>query len=164
MKELLCCSFQANLPDWNTFLHRNPLAPRKFALHDQKCAHNRSSGVQRRFGEVGPSLRTDPRNLACERAPKHRCTRGDARGDRRITSPPTVFRRMPRYFFHVRRGRVVAIDKVGVELTNLAEAIEEAGRRGREIAAREALSAVAPEPGIIVIDEDWRTVLELPLD
>jgi hypothetical protein len=53
---------------------------------------------------------------------------------------------------------------VGVKLTNLAEAIEEAGRRGREIAAREALSAVAPEPGIIVIDEDWRTVLELPLE
>jgi hypothetical protein len=83
---------------------------------------------------------------------------------RRITSRSTVFRRMPRYFFHVRRGRAVAIDKVGVELTNLAEAIEEAGRRGREIAAREALSAVAPEPGIIVIDEDWRTVLELPLE
>ena len=76
----------------------------------------------------------------------------------------TAFRRMPRYFFHVRRGRAVSIDKVGVELTNLAEAIEEAGRRGREIAAREALSAVAPEPGIIVIDEDWRTVLELPLE
>jgi hypothetical protein len=80
------------------------------------------------------------------------------------TTRCTTFRRMPRYFFHIRRGRAVSIDKVGVELTNLAEAIEEAGKRGLQIAAREALSAVAPEPGMIIIDEDWRTVLELPLE
>jgi hypothetical protein len=77
---------------------------------------------------------------------------------------PPAFRGMPRYFFHVRRGRAVSIDKVGVELASLAEAIEEAERRGREIAVREATSAVVSEPGMIIFDEDWRTVLALPLE
>ena len=70
---------------------------------------------------------------------------------------------MPRYLFHIRRGPNITIDNKGVELASLAEAIEEAGKRGRQIAAHEALNAAAPEPGMIIIDEDWRTVLELPL-
>ena len=85
-------------------------------------------------------------------------------GEGWCTQPRWAFPDMPRYFFHVRRGRSTAIDKVGVELASLAEAIEEAGRRGREIARREAPNAVQPEPGMIVIEEDWRTVLELPLE
>lgn len=60
---------------------------------------------------------------------------------------------MSRYFFHVKRGRSIAVDKVGVDLADLAEAVEQARRRGREIAAREALRAVTPERGTIVIDE-----------
>ena len=71
---------------------------------------------------------------------------------------------MPRYFFHFRRGQMTVADKIGVELADLAEAVQEAGRRGREIATREGLSTAASEPAMIVIDEDWRTVLELPFD
>jgi hypothetical protein len=33
---------------------------------------------------------------------------------------------MPRNFFHVKRGRSIAVDKVGVDLADLAEAVEEA--------------------------------------
>ncbi len=69
---------------------------------------------------------------------------------------------MPRYYFHVKRGRATVLDREGVELADIAEAAKEAERRGREIAVRDALSAVPPSAGVIVIDEGWRTVLELP--
>jgi hypothetical protein len=64
---------------------------------------------------------------------------------------------MPRYFFHVRRGGLTVFDREGVELAGIAEA----ARRGREIAVRDALNAVPRSAGVIVIDEGWRTVLEL---
>jgi len=70
---------------------------------------------------------------------------------------------MPRYFFHVRRGGVSILDREGVELANIEQATSEAARRGREVAIREALKGVTPRSGVIVIDEGWRTVLELPL-
>jgi hypothetical protein len=76
----------------------------------------------------------------------------------------TAFPDMPRYFFHVRRGQMTVVDKVGVELADIGEAVKEAARRGREIATRESLNAVASEAGMIVIDEGWRTVLELPFE
>jgi hypothetical protein len=50
-----------------------------------------------------------------------------------------------------------------VELAGIVEAAAEAARRGREIAVREALNAVPRSAGVIVIDEGWRTVLELPI-
>jgi Domain of unknown function (DUF6894) len=71
---------------------------------------------------------------------------------------------MPRYFFHVRRGGTTLFDREGVELADIEEAAAEAARRGREIAMQEALKGVAPTVGMIVIDEGWRTVLEIPFD
>ena len=71
--------------------------------------------------------------------------------------------RMPRYFFHVRRGGLTVFDREGVELAGIAEAAAEAARRGREIAVRDALNAVPRGGGVIVIDEGWRTVLELSI-
>ena len=72
---------------------------------------------------------------------------------------------MPRYYFHVRRGQVTFRDNEGVELTDLREAALEAVRRGREIAGREALlDGARVEPGSVVIDDQWRTILELPLE
>jgi Domain of unknown function (DUF6894) len=65
---------------------------------------------------------------------------------------------MPRYFFHVKRGGLTVFDREGVELAGIAEAAAEAARRGREI----AVNAVPPSASVIVIDEGWRTVLELP--
>jgi hypothetical protein len=40
----------------------------------------------------------------------------------------------------------------------------EAVRRGREIANQDAFNGVTPTIGMIVIDEGWRTVLEIPFD
>jgi hypothetical protein len=69
---------------------------------------------------------------------------------------------MPRYFFHVRRGDVTVFDREGVELTGIAEAAGEAARRGREAAARDAENSASRGAGRILIEEGWRTVLELP--
>jgi hypothetical protein len=71
---------------------------------------------------------------------------------------------MPRYFFHVRRQGVILRDRDGVELGGIAEAAAEAARRGRQIAAYEARHGIRSAAGMIVIDEGWRTVLELPIE
>lgn len=42
--------------------------------------------------------------------------------------PLIAFAGMPRYFFHVKRGRATVVDKVGLELADLDEALEETGR------------------------------------
>ena len=70
---------------------------------------------------------------------------------------------MPRYFFHVRRGGATVLDREGIELADIEEAASEAARRGREVTKQDALNGVTPTAGMIVIDEGWRTVLEIPL-
>jgi len=42
---------------------------------------------------------------------------------------------MPRYYFHIKRGQVVVLDREGLELSGMAEADKEATRRGQKIAA-----------------------------
>ena len=69
---------------------------------------------------------------------------------------------MPRYFFHVRRGDVTVFDREGVELTDIAQAAKEAARRGHELAAQDAEHGWRLGVGRIIIEEGWRTVLELP--
>ena len=54
------------------------------------------------------------------------------------------------------------IDHEGIELANIEEATNEAARLGQEIAANETPNGVLPCRGVIIIDEGWRTVLELP--
>jgi hypothetical protein len=71
---------------------------------------------------------------------------------------------MPRYFFHVKRGQVTVLDQEGVELAGIEEAEQEATRLGREIAAGDALKGTSSSDGMIIIDEDWRTILELPFE
>jgi len=68
-----------------------------------------------------------------------------------------------RYFFHVKRGQVTILDQEGVELADIREAAREAARRGWEIAAHEALNGAPAGAGKIIIDDEWCTVLELPL-
>jgi hypothetical protein len=67
---------------------------------------------------------------------------------------------MPRYFFQVRRGDVTVFDREGVELTGIAEAKPRGG--GREVTARDAEISASLGAGRIIIEEGWRTVLELP--
>jgi hypothetical protein len=71
---------------------------------------------------------------------------------------------MPRYFFHVRSGQLTILDQVGVELADIREAATEAARRGREIVSRCALKEVPPDEGNIIIEDEWRTILELPIE
>ena len=72
---------------------------------------------------------------------------------------------MSRYFFHVRRGQVTVLDHEGTELEDAEEAAREAARRGREIAARDALQGVAPCSGVIVVaNEHWSAIFEVPME
>ena len=71
---------------------------------------------------------------------------------------------MPRYFFHIRRDGATVRDREGVDLADIEEAAAEAARRGRQIAMQDVLKGVHPTVGMIVIDEGWRTVLELPFN
>lgn len=67
---------------------------------------------------------------------------------------------MPRYYFHIKRGQATFHDLQGVELSDTSEALEEAERRGRDFVASEGQISNAK----ILIDDDWRRVLELPLE
>jgi len=76
---------------------------------------------------------------------------------------------MPRYFFHVKRGQVTVLDQEGIELDNDAQAEEEAARRVQQCLADEAWNGtpVGHEISsgmIIVADENWRRLLELPFE
>jgi len=72
---------------------------------------------------------------------------------------------MPRFFFHVRRGQLTVIDREGIELNDFAEVAGEAARRGREVAAREALKGIPPQGGFIIVDDEWEErVFELPFE
>ena len=71
---------------------------------------------------------------------------------------------MPRYFFHVRRGRVTILDREGVEFADLSEATREAVRRAVQVEAGEALKGVPPSDGMIIVADQFCTVLEVPLE
>jgi hypothetical protein len=70
---------------------------------------------------------------------------------------------MPQYFFHVKRGQVTVLDQEGIELANAARAEEEAARRAQQRLADHALNGTPVSRGVIIVaDENWRRLLELP--
>jgi hypothetical protein len=69
---------------------------------------------------------------------------------------------MGRYYFHVRRGQITFLDREGLELDDFEEAAEEAGRRAWEIKARERMAELPASDGMILVADEFRTVLELP--
>ena len=72
---------------------------------------------------------------------------------------------MPRYYFHVKRGRVIVLDHDGLDLANVEAAAKEAALRGRKLAAAEASRGAAPTGmAIVVADERWWPVFEVPCD
>ena len=72
---------------------------------------------------------------------------------------------MPRYYFHVRRGRCTVIDHEGMELANETEAALEAARRGRAIATSDALKGIPPAGGLIIVDDERdNSVVDVPLE
>jgi hypothetical protein len=71
---------------------------------------------------------------------------------------------MPRYFFHVKRGQVTVLDQEGIDLENSAQAEEEAVRRTQQCLADVVWIGMPPVSRgmIIVADENWRRLFELP--
>ena len=74
---------------------------------------------------------------------------------------------MPRCFFHLKRGQVTVLDQEGIDLANPAQAEEEAARRAQQCSTDDALNGmrvgrVINIGMIIVADENWRRLFELP--
>jgi hypothetical protein len=70
---------------------------------------------------------------------------------------------MPRYFFHVKSGQLTVLDREGVELADIANAVKEAAQRAQEIVLKDVLQGVCAVSRLIIIaDDEWRTVTELP--
>jgi len=82
----------------------------------------------------------------------------DRRTPTRRYSIDEVFR-MPRYYFHIKRGQVTVLDHQGAELVDFAAAEKEAMRRGREIVTRDGPTN---RGSIIVADDNWRPLCEVP--
>jgi Domain of unknown function (DUF6894) len=55
------------------------------------------------------------------------------------------------------------LDREGVELGDIANAIKEAARWAQEIVSKDVLQGVSAVSRVIIIaDDEWRTVTELP--
>jgi len=54
------------------------------------------------------------------------------------------------------------MDNVGVELADYAEAVREAKKRARNLAAKEVASGRAGAQGTIIIDDQFQRCLEIP--
>ena len=70
---------------------------------------------------------------------------------------------MGRYYFHVRRGQVTILDQKGIELAGVEKAAQEAVQRAEQIEVREALTDLPPSNGMIVVENDFHTVFEVPI-
>jgi hypothetical protein len=70
---------------------------------------------------------------------------------------------MPRFYFHVKNGRATVYDQEGVEFADEQEA-EKAAQRGGEIATRSALKRFSRGGVILVVDDQWQQVCEVPFD
>ena len=69
---------------------------------------------------------------------------------------------MPRYYCHLKRGRMTIVDRIGVDLVDLAHAIKEGARRALEIEARENLEQGSRHNGAIIVEDESSTLLEVP--
>jgi hypothetical protein len=80
---------------------------------------------------------------------------------------------MPQYYFHVRRGQITILDHEGIVLADTAHAKLEAAQRAQQVVNGEAMNgasmngasmneASASRRWIIVADDNWQTLFELP--
>ena len=75
---------------------------------------------------------------------------------------------MAHYYFHVRRGQITLLDHKGIELADNVDAKVEAAQRAKQVLSGEAMEgasmneASATRGGIIVADDNWQTLFELP--
>jgi hypothetical protein len=85
---------------------------------------------------------------------------------------------MPRYYFHVRRGQITVLDQEGIELADTVDAELQAAQRAKQVVSGAAMNGAsmngasmngasmnegsASRGGIIVADDNWQTLFELP--
>jgi Domain of unknown function (DUF6894) len=70
---------------------------------------------------------------------------------------------MPRYYFHLRRGQITILDHEGIELADTVDAEVKAAERAQHIVNGASLNEASVSRGrIIVADDNWQTVFELP--
>ncbi len=81
---------------------------------------------------------------------------------------------IPHYYFHVRRGQITVLDHEGIVLADAAHAKAEAAQRAEKVVNGEAMNgalmngassmneASARRGAIIVADDKWETLFELP--
>ena len=70
---------------------------------------------------------------------------------------------VPRYFLNVKRGQVIMLDQEGVELAEAAQAEVEAGHRTQQVVTGNVLIGLPVSRGTIIVDdENWRRLFELP--
>jgi aspartate oxidase len=66
---------------------------------------------------------------------------------------------VPRYYFHVKRGQMTVLDQDGIDLDNDAQAEKEAAHRVQRIVGDSDRTSSGM---LIVADENWRRIFELP--
>ena len=71
---------------------------------------------------------------------------------------------VPRYYFHIKRGRATVLDHVGFDLASLEEAAREAVRRGRATASADGLNRHHSNDLAIVVAHEQGTLFEVPVD
>ena len=70
---------------------------------------------------------------------------------------------MPHYYFHERHGQITILDHEGIELAGTVDAEVEAAERAQQIVNGGSMNeASASRGGIIVADDNWETLFELP--
>jgi hypothetical protein len=75
---------------------------------------------------------------------------------------------MPHYYFHVRRGQITLLDHEGIVLPDAERAKVEATQRAQQVVDGEAMNgasmneASASRRWIVVADDNWQTLFELP--
>jgi hypothetical protein len=69
---------------------------------------------------------------------------------------------MSRYYFHVKRGQVTILDHEGIELADGADAEVEAAQRAKRLVKGASFDPSASAGRIIVADDNWHTLFELP--
>jgi hypothetical protein len=65
------------------------------------------------------------------------------------------------HFFRIGWDQATILDRQGIELAHIDEAVKEAEWRGRDIAALDIRKGAAPSGGVIIIDDDLGMVGEL---
>jgi hypothetical protein len=67
---------------------------------------------------------------------------------------------MPQYYFHIRRGQITILDHEGTELADTTDAEVEAAERAQGLVNEDGASA--GHGRIVVADDNWQTLFELP--